>query len=367
MTEYDYSPEAAEAFQRKLRGVGKWAQNTSRYNGDFTNPFEHTPSAARRRLERDYSSSSGSDSDSDSGITSLSRRRPAYPKSLTVWPGSHPRVPPRPIYIPPPPPPPPPPALAQRPPPTRSNTAPHQIYAQQIPQAPQAYPYPTQPPMGYYPAQQQVSMPQQQQSYGSTPYYAPPAPQRSNTTPSKPVIPNGYPYVGTPANSPVTSPYATPVQSPYGSVAYHQPISGPTSPRATSGSKGWLSRMFGALSIRGRSSSPVPTSTGSGGGQVYYDPQPASASRHPRSRSLEPTGYRSPDRRERDGYRSDYGQSTKPRRSKSTRTAGSSSTTKHQHSSHRHSDDSDRDRHGRRRHTDRSREMHHRRSRSHFR
>ncbi|THU83513.1 hypothetical protein K435DRAFT_807448 [Dendrothele bispora CBS 962.96] len=364
MTEYDYSPEAAEAYQKKLNGVGRWAHDTSRFNRDFTNPFQHTPSAHRRRLESG-SSDSDSDSDSDSGVTSISRRRPNYPKSLTAWPDPHSRPPLPQLYVQPragaaPPLP----ALGQRPPPTRSNTLPNQVYAQQIQQVQQPYPYPAQRPMAYYPAQQQAHISPQPQPFGSQPYFVPHAPKRANTTPSKPVIPKGYQFVTTPGNSPVTSPYATPNQSPYGSTTTYQ--TGPTSPRTAAGGKNWFSRMFGALSIRGRSSSPAPTGSlgGSSHGQVYYEQQPI-ASRQPRSRSLEPTtGYRN-DRRERDrdsrdGYRSDHGH--KARRSRSTRTS-SSATKPHSYNREIYSDEG---RSGRRRSNDRER-MHHRRSRSHFR
>ena len=39
MTEYDYSPEAHQAFKNKLRGVGKWAQQQAKYSNSYPNPF----------------------------------------------------------------------------------------------------------------------------------------------------------------------------------------------------------------------------------------------------------------------------------------------------------------------------------------
>ncbi|KAF5368379.1 hypothetical protein D9758_002288 [Tetrapyrgos nigripes] len=336
MTEYDFSPEAYEAYQKKIKGVERWAAETSRFNGDFASPFAPSLSTARRQLNNDSSTSSSS-SDSESGITSYSRKsRPVYPKSLAQWSGPRSRAPPpRPLQLPHPPPASP---LGQMPPPARSHTLPNQGYVQTsspgIPQAQPQYPYPAQRPgpVVYYPAPApQPVIPQQQQQTYVPPYYVSPVPKRSNTTPSRPLA-YQYPY-GTPVNSAGASPYPTPVTSPYGSR--------PTSPRAPG--KNWLSRMFGALSIRGRSASPAPMS--------YNEP----AMRHQRSRSLGPTGLRS-DRerdRERDRTLSDQAQ-----RSRSTRSA----RPRHR----RHSDESDGER-VHRRHRDRGRERerdHHRRARS---
>ncbi|KAF5365112.1 hypothetical protein D9758_011020 [Tetrapyrgos nigripes] len=271
MTEYDFSPEAYEAYQKKIKGVGKWAVETSRFNGDFPSPFAPSPAETRRPLNKD--NAAGSDSDSD--LTSCSRRRrPVHPKSLTQWPGSRSRAPtPRQLQAPPPPLPP---ALGQRPPPVRSHTLPNQIYvptpSPRIQQPQPQYPYPVQRPVVYNPPQQPVITQQQQQSK----IYVPRIPKRTNTTPSKPLV-SQYPH-GVPVKSAGASPYATPVSSPYGSATY-------PSPRTPS--KNWLSRMLGSLSIRGRSASPAPMYN-SGRGPGNYE----STTRHPRSKSLDPAGYR---------------------------------------------------------------------------
>ncbi|KAF9065473.1 hypothetical protein BDP27DRAFT_1404801 [Rhodocollybia butyracea] len=111
MTEYDYSPEAAERYQAKLHSIGRWVHETERY--EPVNPFVLSPAAASARLPMP----GGSDGSS-------SRHRPhRYPNTSYPYPVSPqapgPYPPPQRSHTFPIPPPPPPPL----PRPKRSNTS----------------------------------------------------------------------------------------------------------------------------------------------------------------------------------------------------------------------------------------------------
>ncbi|KAJ3733101.1 hypothetical protein DFJ43DRAFT_278724 [Lentinula guzmanii] len=153
MTEYDYSPEAMDRYQAKLRSIGRWVHDTERY--ELTNPFALSPapraaklsdsdaSFSRHRPHRSYtappkgSSSSTAHNSSSSQAQYLQQATQIYaqPQQYANYPQpAYPYPVPTPVpvrqygppqrshtyAIPPPPPPPPPPRPSQ--PPKRSHT-----------------------------------------------------------------------------------------------------------------------------------------------------------------------------------------------------------------------------------------------------
>ncbi|KAJ3994440.1 hypothetical protein F5050DRAFT_1896547 [Lentinula boryana] len=153
MTEYDYSPEAMDRYQAKLRSIGRWVHDTERY--EPTNPFALSPaprvaklsdsdaSFSRHRPHRSYtappkgsSSSTAHNSSSSQGqylqqATQIYAQpqqyanypQPAYPYPIPPPIPARQYGPPQRSHtyaIPPPPPPPPPPRPLQ--PPKRSHT-----------------------------------------------------------------------------------------------------------------------------------------------------------------------------------------------------------------------------------------------------
>ncbi|KAJ3770476.1 hypothetical protein EV361DRAFT_673553 [Lentinula raphanica] len=156
MTEYDYSPEAVERYNAKLRSIGRWVQDTERH--ELSNPYVLSPAPRQARLP--------------SSDTSLTRHRPH--RSYTAPPKD-----------------------------SSSSTSPRsptsQVkYSQQVPQIytqpqqytnyPQpAYPYPVSPPM---PARQ-YPPPQRSYTY-AVPQPPPPPPPRPSQFPKRSNTIGGY-------------------------------------------------------------------------------------------------------------------------------------------------------------------------------
>jgi hypothetical protein len=140
MTEYDYSPEAAERYKAKLRSIGKWVHETERHAP--ANPFMPSPagpglarlpaSGSEESHSRGYGRQRSYSPPSSKDTSVQNHYQPQHYPAYSKPPASPPVIPtsrhyPQPqrsntFPIPPPPPPPPPPPQRSSHAPKRSNT-----------------------------------------------------------------------------------------------------------------------------------------------------------------------------------------------------------------------------------------------------
>ncbi|KAK7030416.1 hypothetical protein VNI00_014160 [Paramarasmius palmivorus] len=276
MTEYDYSPGAVERYQEKLRGIGRWAEETGRYRP--ANPHLPTTPAMHVQALRD---------DRDTDI--YSRKSSHKHRSRSVDQGSS-----RPHK------------------PTRSNTygSTPNGYLSRPGIQPQTSRYPTPqaplPPTSYPQKDRNVSRSSSRSHGGSmsTASLPHPQPRRSNTMPQPPPPPP-VPYRQSPVRANTTGagaytniyypPYKEPVVIPTGGYAVFPnngmvppppimapaPMPPPVAPTKSS----WLSKLTGGiLGSKSPPSSPSPRSPTSSQQYVYIpDVKRSKSHKHKRS------------------------------------------------------------------------------------